>query len=76
MLSGMLWFDNDKSASLTAKVDRATAYYRQKYGQRPNICFVHPQMVADQPAEDKPAVAVEVSKDILLHHFWIGTRQE
>ena len=77
MMSGMLWFDNDKSASLSAKVDRAAAYYRKKYGQRPNICFVHPQMVADQSAAgEKPAVAVEASKDILLHHFWIGNRQE
>jgi hypothetical protein len=77
MLSGMLWFDNDKSASLSAKVGRAAEYYRQKYGQRPNICFVHPQMVADQPvAQDKPPVEIEASKDILLHHFWIGTRQD
>ena len=39
---GMLWFDNDKNCDLDAKVERAATYYHKKYGQSPNLCFVHP----------------------------------
>ena len=41
---GMLWFDNDPKAALDAKVERAAAYYRHKYGKTPTLCFVHPTM--------------------------------
>jgi len=43
---GMLWFDNDPKTALSAKVERAAAYYRNKYGNSPTICFVHPSMLA------------------------------
>ena len=76
MITGMLWFDNDKQTTLTSKIDRATQYYRKKYGQSPDICFVHPQMIAgaEQPAPTK--VEVKASPAILLHHFWIGNKEE
>jgi hypothetical protein len=74
MVSGMLWFDNDKKSTFASKVDRAVQYYKKKYGQMPDVCFVHPQMVPDgiaQPAK----LEVKASPSILLHHFWIGTKQ-
>ena len=43
---GMLWFDNDPRTALTAKVARAANYYRQKYGLVPDLCLVHPSMLA------------------------------
>jgi hypothetical protein len=43
---GMLWFDNDPRTALTAKVARAADYYRQKYGLVPDLCLVHPSMLA------------------------------
>ena len=45
---GMLWFDNDPKTDLNGKIERAAAYYRSKYGQSPNLCFVHPSMLADR----------------------------
>jgi predicted transcriptional regulator len=48
---GMLWFDNDPRTALTAKVERAADYYRQKYGLVPDLCLVHPSMLA-QPRSD------------------------
>ncbi|MBN2044723.1 MAG: hypothetical protein JW757_06875 [Anaerolineales bacterium] len=74
MISGMLWFDNDKKTSFASKVDRAVLYYKKKYGQMPDVCFVHPQMVPED--KDTPAANLEVkaSPGILLHHFWIGTK--
>jgi hypothetical protein len=42
---GMLWFDNDPKAELSVKIERAAAYYRNKYGTKPTLCFVHPSML-------------------------------
>jgi hypothetical protein len=42
---GMLWFDNDPKLNLDTKVERAVAYYRDKYGKTPTLCFVHPSML-------------------------------
>ena len=42
---GMLWFDNDPSMVMTAKVARAAKYYENKYGTHPTLCFVHPSML-------------------------------
>ena len=48
MYTGMLWFDNDAKAELKLRVERAAEYYRRKYGQQPNLCFVHPSMLANR----------------------------
>jgi hypothetical protein len=83
---GMLWFDNDPKAEITAKIERAATYYRNKYGKAPNLCFVHPSMVqtepekaADSPAEARSpyptkngAIEVRTSRSVLPNHFWIG----
>ena len=48
MYTGMLWFDNDAKSELKLRVERAAEYYRRKYGQQPNLCFVHPSMLANR----------------------------
>ena len=74
---GMLWFDNDKERDLSTKVMRAADYYRKKYGNVPNLCYVHPNMFpAQKEVESKKVMAgnVEVRSAItvLPHHLWIG----
>ena len=44
MNTGMLWFDNDPKIDFYVKIMRASEYYQKKYGQIPNVCFVHPSM--------------------------------
>jgi len=44
MKIGMLWFDNDPKADLLVKIGRASSHYEKKYGQKPNLVFVHPSM--------------------------------
>ena len=72
---GMLWFDNDPKSDLSSKVLKAVNYYRNKYGEEPNLCFVHPSMVPE--GEDK-ADGIEICSNntILPHHFWIGVQQQ
>ena len=87
MKIGMLWFDNDPKSSITVKIERAALYYRNKYGQIPTLCFVHPSMVPKEEAvketsaknsseNGKSYVAggleVRLNQAILPNHFWIG----
>jgi hypothetical protein len=81
---GMLWFDNDQKSDYEAKIERAAAYYRAKYGKAPNLCFVHPCMIpnngsnhAAKPSLNSQGVEIRTSKTMLPNHFWIGiNRQE
>jgi hypothetical protein len=41
---GMLWFDNDNQTDLPRKIENAADYYLNKYGIRPNVCFINPCM--------------------------------
>lgn len=83
---GMLWFDNDKQADLTVKVKRAVTYYQEKYGKKPNLCFVNPCMLpingngnSNKKEKDatnlKDGVEIRESKSMLPNHFWIGIHQ-
>lgn len=72
---GMLWFDNDNKATLSAKITRAAAYYQKKYGQRPNLCFVHPSMLVEGQMRSEN-VEVLPTKAVLPNHFWIGIKSE
>jgi hypothetical protein len=77
---GMLWFDNDPRTALTAKVARAADYYRQKYGQVPDLCLVHPSMLSKSPPDlvDGPVgkVAVRPNRLIQPGHLWIGKEDQ
>ena len=71
MKIGMLWFDNDTKKSTQERAERAAAYYRDKYGQAPNICFVHPAMIPqDAPASN--SIELRSHGSILPNHFWLG----
>ncbi|MBN1954615.1 MAG: hypothetical protein JW900_06140 [Anaerolineae bacterium] len=71
---GLLWFDNDSRRGLKEKVLRAADHYQQKYGQRPNLCFVHPSMLKENGDDEFRADGVQVrsGRAVLPHHFWIG----
>lgn len=74
MQLGMLWFDNDPHSDLPAKVTRAAAYYRRKYGRSPHLCFVNPVMLDEVKKLKAGDVVVEPSPAILPNHFWLGCR--
>ena len=75
---GMLWFDNDTKTELPTKIERAANYYRDKYGKKPNVCFVHPSMLkADATTTNNRTIIpgeieVRTTKSVLPNHFWIG----
>jgi hypothetical protein len=79
---GMLWFDNDAQANMPSKVEKAARYYLQKYGVDPDVCYVHPQMIAGGNGKGNGKnggeplqigrVAVFKNEGVLPDHLWIG----
>ncbi len=83
MKIGMLWFDNDKQTDLLTKIEHAADYYLNKYGLRPNLCYVHPSMTPKSEKDTKAGnnneqllkagnVVVRTSITVLPNHIWIG----
>jgi hypothetical protein len=71
MKTGMLWFDNDPKTDLNAKIVRAATYYQSKYGQKPNLVFVHPSMLAEKQTRSTE-IEIRSTRKVLPHHLWLG----
>jgi len=71
MKVGLLWFDDDPARDLAQKVGRAARHYRQKFGRRPNVCYVHPSLL-NGGSRRVGGVKVAPLPSVLRHHFWIG----
>jgi hypothetical protein len=72
METGLLWYDDSK-ADFASKVREAAQRYREKFGTRPDRCYVNP---ASLPGEgDKVSlkgIKVVTSPTIQPNHFWVG----
>jgi hypothetical protein len=77
---GMLWYDNDPRTALKNKIERAADYYRKKYGLIPDLCLVHPSMLAESRPQDVEGhagkVAIRTNRAILPGHLWIGSEDK
>lgn len=80
MTNGLLWFDDDPHKRLEDKVLKAAAHYERKYGQRPDLCVVHPSTFAGRGngngngAHARRAGSVEIrpGRSVLPDHLWLG----
>jgi hypothetical protein len=75
MDTGLLWFDDNSQRGIEEKVLRAAAHYQRKYGQMPNLCFVHPGMLkgnGKRKTLQAGEVEVRPGRAILPDHFWLG----
>ncbi len=71
METGMLWCDEDSRTDLSTKIGRAAAYYMDKFGLRPNVCYVHPsQMPAQRRRRD--GILVMANSHLRPGHLWLG----
>jgi hypothetical protein len=75
MNAGMLWFDNDPRTGLSAKIKRAADYYHRKYGTTPNLCLVHPSMLAEKTSEEG-RITVRTYRPVLPGYLWIGLAEK
>ena len=67
---GMLWYD-DGPLPLKDRVIQAAGYYTEKYGRKPNLCFVHPDMLSSEEGNAN-GIVIRKDKGIMPGHFWIG----
>ena len=70
MDTGLLWFDNS-AQPLTDKVAAAAAHYERRFGERPNVCYLHPEML-DNASAKQCAMPLGTATHVLQHHLWIG----
>lgn len=71
MKSGMLWMDADTRRTLEEKIQRAAEYYKAKYGDEPDLCFVNPATLPDEEAKIGQ-LTVQRRRTVLPDHFWMG----
>jgi hypothetical protein len=74
MNSGMLWYDNDPQSNLIKRIQTAAAYFIKKYGTKPDVCFIHPSMLAEEIIGE---LGMEVRKNYLIrpNYFWLESRK-
>ena len=72
---GMLWFDNSQ-LSLNAKVRKAMDYYHKKYGRKPELCLVHPNMIAGDAVKEIDFITVRPYRPVAAGHLWIGIEDD
>jgi hypothetical protein len=69
---GMMWFDGDHRIDLRKRIERAATYYRDKYGENPNLCVIHPSTADANPPGLVTDIDVRTSFSVLPDHFWLG----
>ena len=72
MKSGLLWYDAS-AQDMTAKILQAAARYQQKFGVKPDTCFVNPK---DAPhAASVQGIHIKSKTTIMPNHIWLGVSE-
>ena len=80
MQTGLMWFDNDPRTALAVKIEKASDYYKRKFGRLPDLCLVNPSMLGDSPVDmiEQRGVRITIRpyRPVLPGHLWIGVEDE
>ncbi|OGO19737.1 MAG: hypothetical protein A2Z14_00805 [Chloroflexi bacterium RBG_16_48_8] len=68
----MLWFDSNQQQDVSARIKKASTYYRSKYGRKPDLCYVHPSTLCGEIPKEVDGLKVLMSQTVLPNHFWLG----
>ena len=68
---GLLWFDNGSKRSLKEKIGNAVSHYAQRFGDKPTVCYLHPDTL-DADLNSLKGVRLKPATNVLPHHFWGG----
>ena len=68
---GLLWFDNGSQRSLKEKIGKAVSHYLQRFGDKPTVCYMHPDTL-DADFNSLKGVRLKTAMNVLPHHFWVG----
>lgn len=70
-MTGLLWFDNSKDL-LAVKIERAAAYYLEKYGKDVNTVLVNPLDMDDSQVH---GITIVPSRECQRHHILVSDEQ-
>ena len=72
MKSGLLWYDAS-AKDITAKISQAATRYQQKFGIKPDTCFVNPRDVPK--VEQVQGIEIKSKATIMPNHIWLGVSE-
>ncbi len=72
MKSGLLWWDNSPKP-LAEKINDAAARYEQKFGIKPDTCFVNPKDLPNVTAVE--GIQIKTKMTIQPNHVWLGVSE-
>jgi len=67
---GLLWHDSG-AEDLAWKLSRAAKRYHERFGDKPDVCYVNPAQLPDGDRTIN-GILVRPSPRIMRHHFWLG----
>ncbi len=70
MKQGMLWYDSQTARDVNNSLNLAVSYFKEKYGYLPECCFVHPDMLKENP-KSVGTVKVLPDEKVLRNHIWV-----
>jgi hypothetical protein len=73
MSTGMLWYDSNPNNDLFSQIAQAAAYYQYKYGQYPELCYVHPDTLGTSPINTHDIMVLS-DQQVQPGHLWLGVR--
>jgi len=73
MQTGLLWFDDNPKVSFASKVETAARRYRERFGRRPEVCYVHPQTLVGVKAMPDELQVIPLNT-VRPDHFWVGVK--
>ncbi len=76
MKVGMLWFDSNRGVEFGVRIERASRFYSEKYGRKPNVCLVNPRTLPQEAPGEVGALKIGTSSSVLPDHFYIGVGEK
>ena len=67
---GMLWYDNDKTTTIEQKIEKAVAYYQEKYGKPATCVFVS----KNETLIKIDGIDIQNNRAVLPDHLWVGVK--
>lgn len=75
MSTGMLWYDSNPKNDLFSQIAQAAAYYLYKYGQYPELCYVHPDTLGSSSVKTQEIIILP-DLHVQPGHLWLGVREK
>ncbi len=69
---GLLCQPAGPPASLAEVLGRASAAFRQRYGEAPTVCFVHPRTLPAGREGLPPSLRLLTTRAVKIGCYWLG----